>query len=408
LILANRLCKAAMTEGIASGGAPTPQHVELYRQWAQSGVGLHITGNVQVDRLHLERPGNVVLDRPLTADQREPFRRWAAAVHEGGSRIFMQISHAGRQTPSLINPTPLAPSAVPLNLPGKLYGSPRAMSEAEILDVIARFARAAETAQQAGFDGVQLHAAHGYLISQFLSPLANARNDAWGGPLENRARFLLESVKAVRSTVGLDFAVSVKLNSSDFQKGGFSPGDSLRVIGWLKELGVDLLELSGGSYERPAMLAPDLRPAASTRAREAYFIDFAEQALKASSPPLMVTGGFRSVGAMNDALAEGVSIVGLGRPLCVATAQTAALLAGRGQALPRVEDELRLGPGFLSPQSRAKMIRQLNTVAAQAWYYQQIRRLARGQRVDPGRKVVRAFLAEQRDNRRTDEQNAWT
>lgn len=243
----NRIAKAAMTEGLAGrDGVPNDDHVRLYGRWAAGNIGLSLTGNVQIDRGHLERPGNVIVDGPLSDDAKAAWKRWAEAATAHGTQAWVQISHAGRQTQVTVNKTPKAPSAVQLNLPGGMFGVPVPLTEAEILDLIGRFANAATVAKEAGFTGVQIHAAHGYLISQFLSPLANRRTDQWGGALENRARFLLETIKAVRAAVGPGFGVGVKLNSADFQKGGFAFDDCIIVAGWLADLGVDLLEISGG------------------------------------------------------------------------------------------------------------------------------------------------------------------
>lgn len=286
-----------------------------------------LTGNVQIDRNHIERPGNVIIDREPDAEMREALKRWAKAGTEQGNHLWMQISHAGRQTPALINKTPKAPSAVKLGLPGGQFGQPVALTEEEILDLIDRFGTAAVAARETGFTGVQIHAAHGYLISSFLNPRANFRTDAWGGSLENRARLLMETVSRVRSKIGRDYPISVKLNSADFQRGGFAFEDSLIVARKLQDAGIDLLEISGGSYEQPAMmdmegLEPADKPkvAASTVQREAYFVDFAKAMKPKVSLPLMVTGGFRSLRAMEHALDTGAAdVIGIGRPLCADT-----------------------------------------------------------------------------------------
>src|SRR5271165_825617 len=235
LTLPNRLAKAALTEGLAGSGRPNRDLQTLYRRWASTGVGLFITGNVQNDRHHIERPGNVIIDRRPDAAMHAALKDWAEAAKSSGGKIVMQISHAGRQTPARVNKRPKAPSAVPLRLPGRQFGEPVELSAEEIGEIPGRFVLAAEAAREAGFDGVQLHAAHGYLLSEFLSPLANRREDQWGGSLENRARLLLDSVRAVRAALGKDFTLSVKLNSSDFQKGGFLFEESLTVAGWMKE-----------------------------------------------------------------------------------------------------------------------------------------------------------------------------
>jgi 2,4-dienoyl-CoA reductase-like NADH-dependent reductase (Old Yellow Enzyme family) len=400
----NPFAKAAMTEGLAGrDGMPNEDHVRLYRRWAAGNIGLSITGNVQVDRDHLERPGNVVCDGLPMAEARAAWQRWAAAATGHGTQAWMQISHAGRQTQVGVNKTPKAPSAVKLSLPGGMFGMPVPLTEGEIALLIKRFADVAVVAREAGFNGVQIHAAHGYLISQFLSPLANRRTDAWGGSLENRARFLIETVKAVRTAVGADFGVGVKLNSADFQKGGFAFEDCMTVSGWLAELGVDLLELSGGSYEQPAMMdfagmEPPERPKqASTAAREAYFVDLAKALMAGKTPPLLVTGGFRSRMAMEQAIGAGIAMIGVGRPLCGAPDAIADLLSGRIDSLPRYESQLRIGPGLLGPNSPLKMVRAINGFAAQAWYYVQLRRLAADAPLDLTMNPLVAFIAEQRD-----------
>lgn len=404
--LRNRIAKAAMTEGLAGrDGVPNLDHVRLYARWAQGGSGLLLTGNVQVDRAHLERPGNVVVEGALDRDAMAAWKRWADAATADGTQAWVQISHAGRQTQKAVNPSPKAPSAVPLGLPGGQFGVPVALTEAEITELVARFATAAVVAREAGFTGVQVHAAHGYLVSQFLSPLVNRRSDAWGGSLENRARFLVEIVKAVRSAVGPDFALSVKLNSADFQKGGFAFDDCMVVAGWLADLGVDLLELSGGTYEQPRMMdmegmtPADVPQQESTRAREAYFVDLAKALMQSHTPPVMVTGGFRTRRAMEAAVADGIAMVGIGRPLCASPDAIADLLAGRIDELPRFERALRIGPGVLGPNSPLKLVRALNGFAAQAWYYQQLRRVAAEQPVAQGLNPFTAFLAENRENK---------
>lgn len=406
LTLKNRLAKAAMTEGLAgSDGVPNDGHVKLYKAWSEGGCGLLITGNVVIDRHHRERPGNVIVDGPLSDSAKAAWKAWAEAATSNGTAAWVQISHAGRQTQKLVNPAPKAPSAVILGLPGGQFGMPVPLTEAEILDLIQRWANAAVVAREAGFTGVQIHAAHGYLISQFLSPLANQRTDAWGGSLPNRARLLTEVVKAVRQAAGADFAVSVKLNSADFQKGGFAFEDCITVAGMLADLGVHCLEISGGTYEQPAMMdmegmTPQDRPQqASTRAREAYFVELAKALMQGRTPPLVVTGGFRSRVAMEQAVAAGVAIIGLGRPLCAAPAAVNDLLAGRNSELPRFEGDLRIGPGLLGPHSPLKLVRAINGFAAQAWYYQQLRHIAAGQAVPVRQNPFNAFRAEDKENR---------
>ncbi len=413
--LPNRLAKAAMTERLADGaGRPTAKLERLYRAWSEGGAGLLITGNVIVDRNHLEAPGNVVLQGEQDSEARAAFSRWAAASQVGGNQVWMQLSHAGRQTQKMVNPAPRAPSAVAVGLPGGQFGRPVALSEPEILGLIAAFGDAAKVARETGFDGVQIHGAHGYLISEFLSPRANQRADGWGGDLAGRARFLLEVMRRVRACVGTDFPVSVKLNSADFQRGGFAFEDSQIVAGWLDAAGVDLIEVSGGSYEQPAMMnVLGMEPVAdqvvreSTLARESYFQRFApEIRARLSRAKLMVTGGFRTASGMADAVAQdGVDLIGLGRPLCVDAGAAGRLLRGEIGELDRWEGKLRLGSGWLGGGSPLMAIRALNTFAAQGWYYEQLVRLGDTGRADPGLGVLAAFIADQRRSRAT--ARAW-
>ena len=286
----NRIAKAAMEENMADlDNAPSAQLMELYRAWSDGEPGLLLTGNVMIDRRAMTGPGGVVLE-----DEKhlEKFRQWAAIGRAKGAQFWMQINHPGRQTMANLGQTAWAPSAVALDMGGfsKMFAEPRPMSETDIEEVIGRFANSARLAEQAGFTGVEIHAAHGYLISQFLSPLSNQRSDRWGGSLENRARLLLSVVKAIRAVVSADFCVAIKLNSADFQRGGFDADDARQVIEWLNDLPVDLVELSGGSYEAPAMQgeARDGR----TLAREAYFMEMAGELAKVAKMPVMVTGSW--------------------------------------------------------------------------------------------------------------------
>ncbi|MDG0970118.1 MAG: NADH:flavin oxidoreductase, partial [Porticoccaceae bacterium] len=244
--LPNRLSKAAMTEGLATGdGVPTAELARLYGLWSDGGAGMLLSGNIMVDKDHLERPGNVVIDQPPNQAMRDALRRWAEAGTRNGNHLWAQISHAGRQTQKIVNPHPKAPSAVKLGLPGGQFGRPVALTEKEIDDIVSRFSVCAAAVKEAGFTGVQIHAAHGYLLSQFLSPRSNQREDQYGGDLANRARMLLAVVDAIRGAVGPDFPVAVKLNSADFQKGGFAFEESLQVAQWLQDHGIDLIEISG-------------------------------------------------------------------------------------------------------------------------------------------------------------------
>lgn len=397
--LPNRMAKAAMTEGLADiYGRATGELDRLYLAWSEGGAGMLLSGNIQIDADHLERPGNVIIDREPDADTKRALSHWAAAATRGGNHFWAQISHAGRQTQKAVNPHPKAPSAVKLGLPGGQFGQPVALTEDEILAIIARFGTAARVCRETGFTGVQIHAAHGYLFSQFLSPRTNMRDDRWGGSLENRARALLFTVNTVRTLVGPDFPVSVKLNSADFQKGGFGFEDSLQVARWLQDAGVDLIEISGGTYEQPKLLGiegleepEEQNVAASTLQREAYFVDFAKAMRSEVKIPLMVTGGFRTRSAMEQALKQSAAdIIGIGRPLCYFPDGAKRLLNGM-EMLPRKESDLALFPPALQWLTRWKTFRAIESFACQYWFYSQLNALGKTGRPATDMSVFQAF-----------------
>jgi 2,4-dienoyl-CoA reductase-like NADH-dependent reductase (Old Yellow Enzyme family) len=311
----NRLVKAAMEENMSDENLlPSKELINLYGQWAKGGSGLLITGNVMVDKEAMTGPGGVVLDKDSDLTR---FKLWADTAKQNKTKVWMQISHPGRQVYKKMGGKVYSPSDIPLDM-GKLsdmFGQPTAMTEVQIKDVISRFTDTAKQAELAGFDGVEIHAAHGYLIAQFLSPLVNKRDDQWGGSLENRSRLLLEVIKAIKSTVSDSFSISVKLNSADFQHGGFDEEDALAVVKSLEALNIDMIELSGGSYEAPAMqgVTADGR----TLAREAYFLSFAASISKNTSVPIMTTGGIYKFGTAKTVLAQGVDLVGIATALAL-------------------------------------------------------------------------------------------
>lgn len=376
--LPNRFGKSAMSEALGTlDNRVTPALGTLYGRWAQGQVGLVITGNVMVDRRHLGEPGNVALEDERDMDL---LRGWAAAGTEGGTRLWMQLNHPGKQAPNLIVKAPVAPSAISLEPRfQRFFNPPRALSEDEILDIIERFARAATLAQKAGFSGVQIHGAHGYLVSQFLSPLHNQRKDRWGGTLENRARFALEILRAIRARVGASFPVGIKMNSADFQRGGFTEEESMLVAQMLADSGLDLLEISGGTYEAPQMTGKDIRE--STRQREAYFLRYAEQIRQRVTTPLMVTGGFRSSQGMADAVSSGAAdIVGLARALAIDPDMCKRILQGEqfvSQVKPRTT-------GIKAIDDMAMM----ETV----WYTHQLQRMANGKSPRPDESPLWALI----------------
>jgi len=267
-----------------------------------------------VDRKALGEPKNVVLDNHSDLTK---FREWSEFGSREDTQIWMQLNHPGKQTPKFLSREPVAPSAIPLGSGlEKVFATLRALSDGEMIEIINKFGTSAKLAKKAGFDGVQIHAAHGYLISQFLSPRHNVRKDKWGGSLENRMRFLLEVYRKIRKEVEDDFPVGIKLNSADFMKSGFSQEDSLHVAKILEEEGIDLIEISGGTYESPSMTGFKVKE--STRRREAYFLEYAEYLKQKINIPLVVTGGFRSGIAMQKALTdESTDMIGLARPLAV-------------------------------------------------------------------------------------------
>lgn len=401
LVLKNRLVKAAMTEGLAGpDGLPNEKHVRLYRTWAEGGAAVLITGNVMIDGSHLERPGNVILDHRPSDTERAAIRSWAEAGSVAGCQMWMQLSHPGRQTPKSVNPNPRSASDIKLRLPGGQFARPAPLTGDEILMLVERFASAALTAKECGFSGVQIHAAHGYLISQFLSPVSNRRSDEWGGSLENRARFLRQAVSAVRAKTGADFAVSVKLNSSDFQKGGFGPEDARQVVSWLQDDGVDLVEISGGTYEQPRMLelggiepVEEIKVRASTRERESYFLAFAAELADGADVPLMVTGGFRTAAGMAEAITDdGISAIGVGRPMCGDPDCVSKLLIN-GDDLPRFEKLLGSPRSFFGMNSPVKLIKIVASFSVMAWYYDQIVLLGDGLVNDLNPRSFSRFLA---------------
>lgn len=366
-VISNRLAKAAMEENMADRDhAPSEDLIRLYKAWAEGGAGLMITGNVMVDRRAMTGPGGVVLE---TDRHGERFRSWTQAARSHGAQVWMQINHPGRQMPSAMGQETLAPSAVPMELGNfsKQFLPPKAMTEEDIQAVKKRFIHTAVLAEQMGFNGVQVHAAHGYLLSQFLSPLTNQRKDAWGGPLVNRARLLVEIVEGIRKTVRPTFAVSVKLNSADFQRGGFTSEDAKQVVGLLNPLGVDLLELSGGSYEAPAMhgQARDGR----TLAREAYFLEFAKDIATVAQMPIMVTGGIRRYPVAEQVVASGIDMVGMATALAV------------NPALPNAwKTDSSAAPSLRAVTFKNKV---LASVAYMAMVKHQLRRLSQGRRTQP-------------------------
>ena len=325
--LQNRIAKSAMSENMSPRHhGPTKALIRAYQAWVDGGAGLLITGNVMVDRKAIGEPGNVIVEDKTDFAL---LQEWASIVKGTGIHLWPQLNHPGRQAIGFINKEVVAPSAVKTKIKGMsaMFKQPRALTEPEIYDIINRFANTAAIMQEAGFTGVQIHGAHGYLVSQFLSPLVNQRKDQWGGSLQNRARFVLEIYRKIREKVGEHFPIGIKINSADFQRGGFTEEESMEVVQLLGAEGIDLIEVSGGSYERPAMIGSKQKK--STQEREAYFLDYVKKVRKSLSTPLMLTGGFRTVATMERAIAEGeLDVVGIARPFTLYPDLANRILAG--------------------------------------------------------------------------------
>ena len=300
--LKNRLIKSAMSDMLGDGrGNPTPKQIALYARWAEGGVAASIIGEMQSDPMHPEASGNLVLggDADTAA-----FQRLAHAGRQNNSAIWAQLGHAGAMTPPSLG-DPAGPSA--LELP-QLRA--RQFTMAEFTAFPLSFANAAARAEALGFGGVEIHAAHGFLLSQFLSPLFNRRDDAYGGALVNRMRLLIETIDAVRAQVSPGFTVALKLNSSDGLAGGFEADEAIKVISALEKRGLDLIDISGGTYSPGAVASSD------RTAKGPYFLDFAAAARRATDIPLMITGGFKQRSDATMALDLGhVDMIGLARSL---------------------------------------------------------------------------------------------
>jgi 2,4-dienoyl-CoA reductase-like NADH-dependent reductase (Old Yellow Enzyme family) len=302
ITLKNRIVKSAMSDSLGDGtGHPTDAQNHLYRRWANGGVGASIVGEVQASPDYAEKPGNLVLN---DAADLHRFRKLARAAQENGAGLWLQLGHGGALSYRPTS-TPKGPSA--LDLPGLTCAG---LTLAEMREIPASFARTAALAKAAGFGGVQIHAAHGFLLSQFLSPLFNRRTDAYGGAIENRMRLLFETVDQVRAAVGRDFVVAVKLNATDQLEGGLSEDEALSVVRALDSTSIDLIDISGGTY------FPGAKAASDSTGAGPYFLEFAKRARTVTIKPLMLTGGFKTRAQAVDAITSGaIDIVGLARSM---------------------------------------------------------------------------------------------
>ncbi len=380
-ILKNRIAKSAMSEALGTyDNHATLKLVTLYKRWAESGAGLMFTGNVMIDRRALGEPGNVVIedesDLPI-------LQQWAKAATDHGSALWVQLNYPGKQSPKGLNVVNLSPSAIPFKKDMQaFFETPREITTLEIQDIIQRFGRSAAICKKAGFGGVQIHGAHGYLVSQFLSPHHNQRTDEWGGSLENRQRFLMAVYAEIRKQVGADFPVGIKLNSTDFQRGGFTEEESMATVKVLADAGIDLIEISGGNYEEPAMNGSYYKPRKdSTVLREAYYLDFTEKVRALVKVPLMVTGGFRTVEGMNAALHTGaLDLVGLSRLMAIDPDAPIGLLQGRDS-----QHTVRPIKTGIKPVDNMGVMEVL-------WYTAQLARIAKGGNPKPNESGLVSFL----------------
>ena len=399
-VVPNRIAKAAMEENMAdqiglpdgAGQVPGDRLVNLYSAWAEGGAGMLITGNVMVDERALTGPGGIVLkaDTLDVPEVRDRFERWAEAGKRGGTSLIMQISHPGRQLYAAQGVEAVSASDSRLDMGNesisKLFAPARAMTDDEIRGLIRRFGETALAAQACGFDGVEVHAAHGYLLAQFLSPLTNRREDEWGGSLDNRARLLLEIVRTIRDRVGPDFVIGVKLNSADFQKGGFDISDAAQVVEWLGKEPVDFVEISGGTYESAAMMgdSQDGRISQSTIEREAYFLDFAKDIAAKATMPLMVTGGITQRATADRVIGtDGIDLVGIARGLIITPD-----LPNRWQA-----DDNVAGPVQTVNWKNPALRSLANMALAKA----NLRRMSQGQTPKPKLNPILASLVQQKN-----------
>lgn len=382
-VLTNRFMKSALSEALGDRRhAPTEKLNRLFSTWSGGGYGLIVTGNVMVDRRHLGEAGNVAIEDDRHLDE---LSRWAKSTQDGGVPIWMQINHPGRQANPFGRHRPVAPSAIALKVAGAR--KPRALTGEEIEETIGRYATAAAVAEEAGFNGVQIHGAHGYLVAQFLSPLSNQRTDEWGGDPDRRMRFVVEVLRRIRSRVSPGFAVGIKLNSADFQRGGFSEAESRDVVVRLADEGIDLIEISGGSYEVPAMMGAR----ASTVAREAYFLEYAKTVREvAPDVPLAVTGGFRSRSAMLAALESGdCDLIGLGRPAATTPDAAARIL---NETVDKLDSHHRSVPGA-AVLAKVADTKALDGLIDLQWHTDQLHRIGAGKQPDLKRRSWRTTVA---------------
>ena len=369
VVLKNRIAKSAMSDSLGDGrGNPTPDQIRLYERWAEGGSAVSIIGEVQGDPKAAEKPGNLVLG-PHSDETR--LRALTQRSSANGMHLWAQLGHAGAMSHPPIS-VPKGPSA--LDLPGL---SCAAFTLDEIAMLPAQFAQTARHAKAVGFGGVQIHAAHGFLLSQFLSPLFNKRTDSYGGALGNRMRLLQEVITQVRSAVGPTFPVALKLNATDQLEGGFAEDEAIDVIKALDETSLDLIDISGGTY------FPGAKSASDSAGAGPYFAAFSKSARSHTTKPLMVTGGFKTIAQAVHAIEDGAAdMIGLARALVIdPNLPNTWQQAGDDVTFPR----------FAAPPEGA----------ITAWYTQQLTRLGQDKQIDPNADLAMALAAyNERDDAR--------
>lgn len=430
----NRIVKAPTTEHMADPNTnyPNRQLNNLYKLWSDGGAGIIITGNVHVDRRYMEGPRNVAAERSDLENPEvvELWKSWSSACKSNGNLAIVQLSHGGRQTPFSVNSQSLAPSPIKLKVKagGNIspFTTPKEATYDDIQDIIERFVTAAKLCHAAGFDGVQVHAAHGYLLSTFLSPSANVRTDQYGGDVNKRSRVLLEICTRIRKELPTTFTLCVKLNTADFQLGGFSEEESILVSKRLALEGeVDFIEYSGGTYEFAAMMQEDISQILptkdeieqqlaknagkqvtqetgapmkeSTRKREAFFLDYVNKArpvLRETPILIMLSGGWRSAAAMHmHVLNKNVDLLGIARPICVEPKFPLRVLGWKpGSAENKDVVALPYSISITSPWIPKGVRDTANAQIQAVWHYDQMHRMAKGLSVDFNHSPIRSVL----------------
>lgn len=340
--LQNRFVRSATWEGLAGpGGYATERLTRVLMDLAKGGVGLIITGHSYISEEGQAGPFQLGIYHD---DQIPGCKQLSSAVHQTGGKIVMQLAHAGcRAASKLTGRPPIGPSA--MEMEGHVYCSE--MTREEIRKVARAFGKAAARAKEAGFDGVQIHAAHGYLLSQFLSPFFNKRQDEYGGSVENRTRMLMDAVEAVRKSVGNNFAVLIKINSEDFLDGGFTVTDMITTAQLLEQKGVEAIELSGGTFYSGAYSPSRVEKATTCKDEEVYYLSAATRYKEKIRTPLILVGGIRSYDVAEKLVTEGTAdYIALCRPLISEPGLVNRWKSGDTNRAACRSDNLCFKPGF--------------------------------------------------------------